>query len=122
MIVNRKLEKRRRLKHHIRLRVSGTPEQPRFTVYRSLKHVYAQIVDDTSGRTLVSVSDVSKSLQDQFKGLVGQAAVGKQVGALLAKSALEKSIHQVVFDRNGYLYHGVVKATADGAREGGLKF
>jgi len=84
--------------------------------------VYAQIVDDSSGKTLVSVCDLSKGLREQFKDTKGQSAVGKLVGQLTARRALEKHITQVVFDRNGYRYHGVVKAMADGAREGGLKF
>lgn len=122
MITKTKVEHRRRLKNHIRMRVSGTTERPRLTVFKSLKHVYAQIVDDSSGKTLVSVSDMDKASREQFKDLKGQQALGKKVGELAAKKALEKNIKQVVFDRNGYLYHGVVKAMADGAREAGLKF
>jgi large subunit ribosomal protein L18 len=122
MITRTKVEHRQRLKKHIRLRVTGTPKRPRLTVYRSLKHLYVQIVDDTTGKTLLSVSDLSKDLKDQLKDLKGQIAVSKRVGQLTAVKALEKSITQVVFDRNGYLYHGAVKALADGAREGGLKF
>ena len=122
MITKKKVEHRQRLKRHIRLRLTGTPERPRLTIFRSLKHVYAQIVDDVSGKTILSVSDVSKEMKEQFKELKGQMARGKQVGKLAAQKAVEKNITQVVFDRNGYLYHGVVKAMADGAREGGLKF
>jgi large subunit ribosomal protein L18 len=122
MITKRKAENRQRLKHHIRLRVTGTAERPRMTVYKSLKHVYAQIVDDMAGKTLITVSDLSKNAKDQFQGVKGQMAMSKRVGQLTAKMALEKNIKQVVFDRNGYLYHGVVKAMAEGAREGGLKF
>jgi len=122
MITKQKVEHRRRLKHHIRLRVKGTSERPRLTVFRSMKHVYAQIVDDSTGKTVLSVSDLSKSLRDEFKNMKGQIALAKRVGQLAAKLASEKKITQVVFDRNGYLYHGVVKALADGAREGGLKF
>jgi len=122
MITKKKVEHRQRLKRHIRLRLSGTPERPRLTVFRSLKHVYAQIVDDASGKTLLSVSDVSKELKDQFRELKGQKARAQQVGKLAAQKAIQKNITQVVFDRNGYLFHGVVKAMADGAREGGLKF
>jgi large subunit ribosomal protein L18 len=92
------------------------------TVIRSLKHVYAQIVDDSTGTTLLAVSDTAKEVRDQFKDAKGQIAMGKLVGQLAARKALEKNITQVVFDRNGYLYHGVVKAVADGAREAGLKF
>ncbi len=122
MITKSKVEHRNRLKHHIRIRVSGTTERPRLTVFKSLKHVYAQIVDDSTGKTLVAVSDIDKALREQFKELKGQKALGKKVGELAAKKALENNIKQVVFDRNGYLYHGVVKAMADGARSGGLKF
>ncbi len=122
MITKTKREHHRRLKKHIRLRVSGTTERPRLTVYRSLKHLYAQIVDDSTGKTLLSVSDLSKEMRDQFKDVKGQIAVSARVGELTAAKALEKNIRQVVFDRNGYLYHGAVKALADGARKGGLKF
>ena len=122
MITKTKVQHRRRLKVHIRIRVKGTAERPRLTVFRSLKHVYAQIVDDAAGKTLVSVSDIDKGVREQFQGMKGQIARGKKVGELAAKKALEKSINQVVFDRNGFLYHGVVKAMAEGARAGGLKF
>jgi large subunit ribosomal protein L18 len=122
MITKNRSAARRRLKRSIRLRLSGTTECPRLTVYRSLRHVYAQIVDDSQGKTLVSVSDLSRDVREQFKDAKGQSAVGKLVGQLMARRALEKNITQVVFDRNGYRYHGVVKAMADGAREGGLKF
>ena len=122
MITKKKTEHRSRLKVHIRKRVIGTKERPRLAVFKSLKHVYAQIVDDSTGTTILSVSDISKEVRDQFKDLKGQLALSKKVGQLAAKKALEKNITQVVFDRGGYLYHGVVKAMADGAREGGLKF
>jgi large subunit ribosomal protein L18 len=122
MITKKKVEHRNRLKQHIRLRVSGTPARPRLTVFRSLKHVYAQIIDDTAGTTLVSVSDLTKEFRDSFKEVKGQTQIGKKVGQLAAKKALEKNIKKVVFDRGGYLFHGVVKAAADGAREGGLEF
>jgi large subunit ribosomal protein L18 len=122
MITKKKTEHRSRLKVHIRLRITGTPERPRLTVFRSLRNVYAQIIDDSSGKTLVAVSNLSKPDKEQFRDLKGQAAKAKLVGKLAAQKAIEKKITQVVFDRNGYLYHGVVKAMADGAREGGLKF
>ena len=122
MITKRKTENRRRLKAHIRLRITGTAERPRLTVFRSLRNVYAQIIDDTTGRTLVSVSNLSKGDREQFRELKGQTAKAKLVGKLAARKAIERKITQVVFDRNGYLFHGVVKAMADGAREGGLKF
>jgi large subunit ribosomal protein L18 len=122
MIIKNKSANRRRVKRHIRLKMSGTGERPRLTVYRSLRHVYAQIVDDATGTTLVSASDLAKALRAEFQTVKGQLAISKKVGELTAKLALEKNIRQVVFDRNGYLYHGVVKALADGARAGGLKF
>ena len=122
MISKKKIEHRAQVKKHIRLTLSGTPERPRLTIFRSLKHVYAQIVDDTTGTTLVSVSDLSKDLREQFQGTKKQSAVAKLVGEHAAKKALAKKITSVVFDRNGYRYHGVVKAMADGARGAGLKF
>jgi large subunit ribosomal protein L18 len=121
MISKKKIERRHRLKHHIRLRVTGTPELPRLTIYRSLHHIYAQVIDDVSGKTLLAVSDLSKDIKGQTEGVKGQVALGKRVGLLAAERALAKNIREVVFDRNGYLYHGAVKALADGAREGGLK-
>jgi len=122
MITKNRIENRKRLKQHIRLQISGTTERPRLTVFRSLRHVYAQVVDDSTGKTLLGVSDVSKDASEQFKDVKGQVAMGKKVGQLLARKAAEKNIVQVVFDRNGFRYHGVVKAVAEGAREGGLKF
>jgi large subunit ribosomal protein L18 len=92
------------------------------TVFRSLKHVYAQLVDDDQGKTLIGVSDLTKELVEQAKATKGQVAVGKLVGQLVARRAKDKNIAQVVFDRNGFRYHGVIKAVAEGAREGGLKF
>jgi large subunit ribosomal protein L18 len=122
MITKNRVEKRRRVKTHIRLKINGTSERPRLTIYRSLKHVYAQIIDDVTGKTLVAVSDLSKEAREQLKSVKGQTNVAKQVGQLAAKKAIEKNIKEVVFDRNGFIFHGVVKAMADGAREGGLKF
>ncbi len=122
MITKNRTAKHQRLKKHIRLSISGTAERPRLTIFKSQRHVYAQIVDDTTGKTLLSISDITKGVEGTFKELKGQIAIGKKVGQLIAQHAREKNITQVVFDRNGYLYHGVVKATADGAREGGLKF
>ncbi len=122
MIVKHSFENRKRLKFHIRMRVKGTTERPRFTVYRSGRHMYAQIVDDSTGKTVVSVSSLSKDHKDAFRELKGHLAISKRVGELAAKMAVEKKIKEVVFDRNGYLYHGAVKALADAAREGGLKF
>jgi large subunit ribosomal protein L18 len=122
MITKKKVEHRSRLKRHIRLVLSGTTERPRLTVFRSLKNVYAQVIDDSTGTTIVSASNLSKEAREQFKDAKGQVAKAKLVGKLVAELAKRKNITSVVFDRNGYLYHGVIKAMADGAREGGLKF
>lgn len=121
MIKKGKVERRRRLKHHIRLRVRGTSARPRLAVYRSLHHIYAQIIDDATGKTLVAVSSLSKDAREQVKTLKGQIALGKLVGKLAAERARAQNIEQVVFDRSGYLFHGAVKALAEGAKEGGLK-
>ena len=122
MITKDRLAHRLRIKEKVRRKVYGTPERPRLSVYRSLNHIYAQIVDDTTGRTLVSVSTLSKDVREQLNGVKGKTGAGKLVGLTAAKKALEKNIKEVVFDRGGFLYHGRVKALADGAREGGLKF
>jgi large subunit ribosomal protein L18 len=114
--------RRAKIKVHIRKRISGTSTRPRFTVYRSLNEIYGQIIDDTTGKTLVSVSSLSKEVKAELAATKTKVAKSSLVGKILAKKALELNINQVVFDRNGYLYHGRVKALADGAREGGLKF
>jgi large subunit ribosomal protein L18 len=108
-------------KVRIRRKLSGSTERPRLTVYKSLKHMYAQIIDDTTGRTIVSVSTGSKALKDEVKE-DDKTAAAKKVGTAVAKAALEKGVTQVVFDRNGFDYHGRVAAVAQAAREGGLKF
>ena len=115
-----KYERRRIRRYRIRNRVTGTVQRPRLSVFRSSTHIYAQIIDDTTGTTLTQASsrDDVKSLVDG-KGKVGVSAA---VGKLLAQRAKEKGIGQVAFDRGGYLYHGRVKALADGARAGGLNF
>jgi large subunit ribosomal protein L18 len=113
---------RQRIKQRIRKKVFGTPSRPRLTVYKSLHHIYAQIVDDLNGKTLVSASSNLKELRDELKPVKSKMQVSKLVGAYTAKKALEASIKSVVFDRSGYQYHGHVKALADGAREGGLQF
>jgi large subunit ribosomal protein L18 len=122
MIQDKKHDRWKKKKASIREKVIGTPERPRFTIYRSAKHIYAQIIDDTNGKTLVSVSTISKELRDQLKEIKKPMDVCKAIGKAAAKQALEKKIQAVVYDRNGYLYHGRVKAVADAAREGGLKF
>lgn len=109
-----------RLKRHARVRnkISGTAERPRLNVFRSAKHIYAQLIDDVAGVTLAAASSMDKG----FEGFGGNKEAAKKVGAELAKRAAEKGISEVVFDRSGYVYHGRVKELAEGAREGGLKF
>ncbi len=111
----------RRRKRHVRRRVVGTPDRPRLSVYRSLRHMYAQLVDDISGRTLASASTLSKDVRDEVAGTGNRDAAAK-VGALLARRAKEAGITAVCFDRGGRKFHGRVKALADAAREGGLEF
>ncbi len=113
---------RLRRKRRIRKKIFGTSERPRLCVYRSLKHMYAQIIDDTKGITLAAASTLDPEIRDKVKELKGKIAKAEVVGKLIAKRALEKGIKKVVFDRNGFLYHGRVKAVAEGAREGGLDF
>ncbi|MDD4495181.1 MAG: 50S ribosomal protein L18 [Eubacteriales bacterium] len=112
----------RKMKHmKVRNKISGTTERPRLNVYRSLTNIYAQVIDDTSGTTLVSASSLEASLKGKLKN-GGNRDVAKEVGKLVAQKALEKDIKKVVFDRGGYIYHGRVKELADGAREAGLEF
>ncbi|MBI2302961.1 MAG: 50S ribosomal protein L18 [Armatimonadetes bacterium] len=103
----------------VRKKISGSPARPRLTVYRSLRHIYAQVVDDGAGRTLAAASSLDPELRESAKGRCCETA--RQVGLLLARRAKEAGIESVVFDRNGYLYHGCVKAVAEGAREGELR-
>jgi large subunit ribosomal protein L18 len=110
--------RRVRIKHGIRKKVFGSSERPRLSVYRSNKEIYAQIIDDNSGRTLAAASSRDKG----FETTGPKVDISKAVGQLLAKRASDAGVVQVVFDRNGYLYHGRVKALAEGAREGGLNF
>jgi large subunit ribosomal protein L18 len=121
-MIKKNYNSRMRSKTKIRKKVLGTKEIPRFTVYRSLNNIYAQLVDDTTGNTLVSASSLSKELAEELKNSKGKISKGKIVGSLLAKKALEQKISNAVFDRNGYRYHGRVQAIAEGARKGGLKF
>ena len=119
-MINRPNTKAQRLHRHKRVRgkVSGTPERPRLNVFRSETNIYAQIIDDTRGVTLVSAS----SLEKGFEGPGSNCEAAKKVGEAIAQRARDKGIEAVVFDRGGYLYHGRVKALAEGAREGGLQF
>lgn len=112
---------RQKRKMRIRTRVHGTPERPRLTVFRSDKHIYAQVIDDVLGKTLACAS----TLGPDYKGsepVKGKVEAAKRVGALVARKAQEQGITKVVFDRNGFIYHGRIKALADGAREAGLDF
>lgn len=120
--INPRVAARLRRKKRIRKKVFGTALRPRLCVYRSLKHTYAQIIDDERGMTLVAASTLSPELKGQIESISGKVAAAKLVGQLIGKKALEKGINKVVFDRNGYLYHGRVQALADGAREAGLDF
>ena len=112
-----------RARKHVRVRktVSGTPERPRLCVFRSLKHIYAQIIDDKAGVTLVAASTLDEAVKGECSNGSNKDAA-KAVGTLVAKRALDKGIDTVVFDRGGYIYHGRVQALAEGAREAGLKF
>ena len=112
-----------RIKRHkrIRNRISGTQERPRLSVYRSEKHIYAQIIDDVAGKTLVAASTVEKAIAEQI-GELAKKDAAKVVGKALAEKALAAGIKEVVFDRGGYLYTGRVQSLAEGAREGGLEF
>ena len=109
-----------RLKRHVRVRgkISGTPERPRLNVFRSNANIYAQIIDDVNGVTLVSAN----TLEKEFEGATGNCEAAKKVGQVIAERAKAKGIEEVVFDRGGYIFHGRVAALAEGAREGGLKF
>lgn len=114
-----KLDRRLRIKKRIRKVVVGTAERPRMSVFRSNKEIYAQLIDDNNGKTLLSVSSRDKGVADKKLPKVDQA---KEVGKVIAEKATKAGIAAVSFDRNGYLYHGRIKAIAEGAREGGLKF
>jgi large subunit ribosomal protein L18 len=122
MIRKNTVERLAKKQVRIRKKIRGTSERPRLVVFRSAKHAYAHIIDDTTGKTLLSVSTLSKDLREDVKHAKTPIARYKLIGIAASKKALEKNIKEVVFDRSGYLYHGRVKALADGAREGGLKF
>lgn len=114
---NRKMERARR-HARVRRKISGTAERPRLCVYRSNTNLYVQVIDDVVGKTLVSASTLDKEVKTKY----ANKEAAKEVGALIAKRALEKNIKDVVFDRGGYIYHGVIKELADAARNGGLNF
>lgn len=113
-----KLEKIERRKKRVRAKILGKKDRPRLSVFKSLKHIYCQLIDDERGETLVSASDLELKLKKKMK----KVEIAKEVGKLIAKKAKELKIEKVVFDRGAYKYHGRVKALAEGAREGGLKF
>ncbi len=118
----RKINRRIRRKKHVRKTLEGTPDRPRLTVFRSNKNIYAQIIDDQAGCTLVAVSTVEKAMAASLESTAGNRAAAKSVGKAIAAKAVEKGIKKVVFDRNGYPFHGRVKELAEAAREAGLVF
>ncbi|HDH88063.1 MAG: 50S ribosomal protein L18 [Deltaproteobacteria bacterium] len=109
-------------KKRVRKKIQGKPERPRLTVFKSARHIYAQIIDDTTGRTLLAASTISKDLKSHTKSISGNIKGAILVGEAIAKIGAKKGITEVIFDRNGFLFHGRVKALADAARENGLKF
>jgi large subunit ribosomal protein L18 len=121
MAYTEKVRARLRRKRHIRKKLTGSEERPRLTVFRSARHIYAQVIDDVTGRTLVAASSLEKGVAGGSEK-AKKKDVAKKVGELVAKRCLEKKIEQVAFDRNGFIYHGRVAAVAEGARSAGLKF
>ena len=124
MRIKTKEDRRDRIKYRIRKRVAGTEARPRLTVFRSVAHMYVQVVDDMTGRTIAAASTVEPALKGSLakEERGGNVAGAKAIGRTIAQRLLEKGVKQVVFDRNGFLYHGRVKAVADAAREAGLEF
>jgi len=118
----KKLLRRKRRKARVRKKILGTPDRPRLTVFRSHKNIYAQIIDDTQGRTLVAASSLDKPLREKLGGAGGNRAAAQIVGTAVAAKAVQAGIKRVVFDRNGYPYHGRVRELAEAARKGGLEF
>ena len=119
--IERKREGHLRRQNRVRKKIKGSSERPRLNIYRSNKHIYAQVIEDVTGKTLVAASTISKEFKDKIKSLK-KTEVAKKIGEYVAIKAINKGIDKVVFDRAGFLYHGRVKAVADGAREAGLKF
>jgi len=122
MKYERRAEARLRRKKRVRTKVKGTPQRPRLSVFRTAKHIYAQIIDDTAAQTLVDASSVCRELRPVIQRKGGNRAGAALVGEFIAKRATEKGIKQVIFDRNGFLYHGRVKTLAEAARQHGLEF
>ena len=117
-----KTEARIKRRKRVRKKVRGTPERPRLMVFRSSRNIYAQIIDDTISKTLVDASSMSRDIKPQITGKAGNREGASMIGKYIAERALKKGIKKVVFDRNGFLYHGRVKALSDAARENGLEF
>ncbi len=117
-----KRENRLKRKKRVRKKIKGTPERPRLTVFKTAKHIYAQIVDDNNGRTLVATSTISPDFKSKAKGISGNIKGAILVGETIGKKGIEKGIKKIIFDRNGFLYHGRIKALADAARKSGLIF
>ena len=115
-------DSREKRKKRVRKKVRGTSENPRLSVFRSSKNIYAQIIDDTASKTLVDASSLSKGISDEIRKKGGSKEGAVMIGKMIAERAIEKGIKKVVFDRNGFLYHGRVKSLAEAAREGGLEF
>lgn len=109
-------------KKRVRKKIKGIPERPRLTVFKAARHIYAQIIDDSNGKTLLAVSTLSKDMKSKVKGISGNIKGATLIGETIGKKGKKKGITEVVFDRNGYLFHGRVKALADAARKSGLKF
>jgi large subunit ribosomal protein L18 len=122
MRLSSRVEARLRRKKRVRRRLKGTADKPRLSVYKSAKHIYAQIIDDSTARTLVEASSLSKDIKLQLQGKGGNKDGATIIGGFIAKRALEKGIKRVIFDRNGFLYHGRIEALAAAARESGLEF
>ena len=124
MKIKTKEDRRDRIKHRIRKRMQGTEARPRLTIFRSVAHMYVQVVDDMTGRTIASASTVEPKVKGAMKKAEGggNVAGAKAIGKTIAERLIEKGVKRVVFDRNGFLYHGRVKAVADAAREAGLEF
>lgn len=122
-MINKENKNSKRKVRHLRVRrkVTGTPERPRLSIYRSLSNMYAQLIDDTTGKTLISASTLDNDVKNMAQ-YGGNKAAAKAVGQSIGKKALDKGINQVIFDRGGYIYHGRVKELAEGAREAGLQF
>lgn len=115
-------QRRTRIKKHVRKKITGTSQRPRLCVFRSSKGIYVQCIDDTAGKTLFSVSSLTKALEPEIKKAKGKIEIAALVGKAAGEEAKKHKIKEVVFDRNGYLYHGRIKALADAARESGLQF